>query len=94
MIPNLALQKAIDGGWKLSTLRRMDVAFLLAGPRSESGDMKYRPLLATIALDPTFWQALGKGLEWEQPDRWKIEWHRFIDQLADGKDVESFFASL
>ena len=94
MIPNVALQKALDGGWKPSALRRMDVAFLLAGPRSEGGDIKYRPLLATIALDPTFWQALGKALEWDQPDRWKVEWHRFIDQLADGKVTEDFFASL
>ena len=94
MIPNLALQKAIEGGWKLSTLRKMDVAFLLAGPRSEGSDIKYRPLLATIALDPTFWQALGKGLDWDQTDRWKIEWHRLIDQLSDGKGTDDFFASL
>jgi hypothetical protein len=74
-------------------MRRMDVAFLLAGPRSEAGDVKYRLLLATNTLDPTFWLALGKGLGWDQPDRWKMEWHRFSDHLADSKDAESFFAS-
>jgi hypothetical protein len=34
---------------------------------------------ATITLDPTFWQARGKGLGWDQPNRWKMEWHRFSD---------------
>jgi hypothetical protein len=26
--------------------------------------------------------------------KWKKEWHRFIDHLAEGKDAESFFESL
>ena len=25
---------------------------------------------------------------------WKDEWHRFIDYLAEGKDIDSFFADL
>lgn len=28
------------------------------------------------------------------PNRWKNEWHRFIDHLAEGKDIDSFFESL
>ena len=25
---------------------------------------------------------------------WQAQWHRFIDHLAEGKDAESFFASI
>lgn len=28
---------------------------------------------------------------YEYQGQWLIEWHRFIDQLAEGKDIESFF---
>jgi hypothetical protein len=57
-----------------------------------------------ITSDPLFWQALGKAMGWGEPkDRfafdadsshkdWKSNWHRFIDHLAEGKDVESFFS--
>lgn len=30
----------------------------------------------------------------EYEGQWLIEWHRFIDHLAEGKDTESFFATL
>jgi hypothetical protein len=30
----------------------------------------------------------------EGAGRWKYEWHRFIDHLAEGKDVENYFESL
>jgi hypothetical protein len=26
--------------------------------------------------------------------QWKIKWHRLIDHLAEGKDIESFFKNL
>jgi hypothetical protein len=58
-----------------------------------------------LFLDPAFWQALGKARGWTRgwSDKkylgthmvvWLEHWHRFIDHTADGKDVESFFASL
>lgn len=57
---------------------------------------------AQILLDLSFWQALGKARGWgdhklqsEIENRcWKCRWHRFIDHLAEGKDAESFFASV
>lgn len=58
---------------------------------------------AQLLLDPAFWQALGKARGWELwegwdeecPEcHWKALWHRLIDHLADGKDVESFFEML
>ena len=56
-----------------------------------------------ILLDPLFWKALGKGLGWEKLDivtnsaeyrEWNGQWHRFIDHLVEGKDIDSFFAGL
>jgi hypothetical protein len=59
-IPKEAIEKAIEGGWK------------------KFGDLKNTALAAhnilavslpeTIALDPTFWQALGKNLAWNNDD--------------------------
>lgn len=54
-----------------------------------------------VLLDPAFWQALGKAREWykgiapeHEPLYWKAHWHSLIDHLAEGEDVESFFATL
>ena len=44
--------------------------------------------------DPDFWKALATARKWEDINAWRFHWHRFIDHLADGKDAESFFASL
>jgi hypothetical protein len=44
--------------------------------------------------DPDFWKALGKARDWQDADAWRWHWHRFIDHLAEEKDVESFFAAL
>ena len=57
-----------------------------------------------IFLDPAFWQALGKAMWWDWWDGsnsslatspvWRLEWHHFIDYLADGKTAEGFFEQL
>ncbi len=58
---------------------------------------------ALAFLDPAFWQALGKARGWVDEmyygeslifPQWKHHWHWFIDHLAEGKDAESFFATL
>ncbi len=70
----------------------------------------YQRSVFTILLDPLFWQALGKGFGWEKTDYcwgcgydegatidtdgWKIKMHHFIDHLASGGDIESFFTNL
>ena len=88
----------------------------------------YTPIVITDEIDykqqeffclisPIFWQALGKGLKFDEefgfcPDcknhkgdlahedacgigyKWKRTWHRFIDHIAEGKDVDSFFTEL
>lgn len=66
--------------------------------------------VSEIILDPLFWQALGKALGWGSSNKcatcgdgivshgfmwdWQMEWHRFIDWIADGKDVDLFFKDL
>jgi hypothetical protein len=44
--------------------------------------------------NPDFWKALATARKWQDVNAWRFHWHRFIDHLADGGDVESFFAAL
>lgn len=60
----------------------------------------------SIFLDPYFWQALGKAEGWEPNfidktskkieanGEWLQMQHEFIDHLAEGKDIDSFFINL
>lgn len=94
-----AIQKAIEGGWHGGdwtfntfsgqgdiVLERKEYSVYI--PRSEA------------FLDPLFWQSLGKSLGWGKQsiygkiEKWKQEWHNFIDHLAEGKDPEEFFTNL
>ena len=85
----LAIQKAIEGGYKNT---------------SYHPDFENR-LEKLYFLDPLFWQSLGKSLGWGEiihcdgydktyADCTKCNWHRFIDHLAENKDPESFFKDL
>lgn len=55
-----------------------------------------------LVLDPKFWEALGKSLKWERAEYegeiymegWLCFWHYFIDHLAEGKTIESYFEYL
>lgn len=40
------------------------------------------------------WCASGSHEEKSHRRVWKYQWHRFIDHLAEGKDIESFFTNL
>ena len=88
-----AIKKAIEGGWKPDSRNRL----------LKLNDEHDRYLhVRSIFLDPSFWQSLGKALEWKPylPHEgswygtWWMEWHRFIDHLANGKDAEEFFEGL
>jgi hypothetical protein len=50
MIPKAAIEKAIEGGWRLPQ------------PCEHDGIKFYHT--GDTALDPSFWQALGKALGW------------------------------
>jgi hypothetical protein len=48
-------------------------------------------------MNPLFWQALGCNQGWGVGDEecdenvWKDYWHRFIDHIADGGDIDEYF---
>lgn len=77
------INKAEEGGWKQN--------------------YKHRGYGIGLSIfdDPLFWQCLGKSLGWNTTIRyfsyemrWIYEWHCFIDHLAAGKSIESFFEEL
>jgi len=80
-----AIKKAIEGGLDYSPI----------SPRAN-------PEL--LFLKPLFWKCLGKSLGWGKEDEqialiykwkaWQYYWHSFIDHLAEGKDIDSFFKEL
>lgn len=83
-----AIKKAIEGGWEPKQVWDKCDSYL---------------------LDPFFWQALGKAEGWAKKpvyswtyefdnskltQRWRVEWFNFIDHLAEGKHMDSFFKDL
>lgn len=64
--------------------------------------------IAEILLDKDFWQAIGKAIDHNEYEKalaqgvfvysekwdWLYQWHRFIDHLAEGKDINSFFETI
>ncbi len=59
MIPKEAIEKAIEGGWNTYIANGWSPLEWCGAPRF-SGDELY-----FIALDPSFWQSLGKALGWK-----------------------------
>lgn len=71
----------------------------------EIKENEFAPLLRMSAnnialLDPLFWQALGRHEGWGKEsyfedqwdeESWKKQMHSFIDHIAEGKSVDSFF---
>ncbi len=84
-IPKELIEKAIAGGWMRNYYNVV------------AGDLEVWNYHA-IALDPSFWQALGKSLGWEQLSggtmRWSTEAHRFYDLILRGKDTTDLWKFL
>ena len=59
---------------------------------------------AQMIIDPLFWRALGRGLNWSLDLKdyiegiywaeYQLQWHRFIDHLASGGEIDKFFKDL
>ncbi len=64
-----------------------------------TGEIILYDMKCQIFLEPAFWKALGISRGWKTAKRikdreWFLNWHRFIDHLAQGNDPESFFQEL
>lgn len=100
-----AIKKAIEGGYDIAPF----ISVWSLEQSIEIMESHWEPHV----LKPTFWQALGKSMGWEEENHCErfstgglggnvdcliSEWHAqmlmFIDHLAEGKDVDSFFNSL
>lgn len=91
-----AIKRAIEGGYK----NQITEDFLL---EQKTGDTLTKYDYALTLIDPEFWKCLGKaegwgempsGDMWQGKNKWIYQWHNFIDHLAEGKDIESYFKKL
>lgn len=87
-IPREAIEKAIEGGWNPSGSATISMQEAIERLRYEE-----------IALDPTFWQALGKSLGWaggnETAEMFAAtQLHKFVDLILQGKSTEAFWQEL
>lgn len=91
-IPKNVIEKAIEGGWEPSAYELGSTALLR--------DFEWQ----IFALDPTFWQCLGKSLDWRtikhsdlighETVQWNNYAHHFYDLILQGKPTEEFWQSL
>lgn len=115
MIPKKIIEKAIEGGWLKGkrpkilegALRVNQNANLIAIVEKEWEEyITYN--VYRIALDPTFWQALGKALGWEK-EYMRVNWGqeevssvplwefyaiKFCGLVLTGGDTEKFWQDL
>lgn len=85
MIPERAINKAIEGGWKLPT----------------DADAAWWMRWEVIALDRSFWKALGRALGWGEASpieafpeaQWFSEATVFVQMVLEGSDMEKEFWS-
>lgn len=91
-IPKRAIELAIADGWKpINFTNHPEYDYVI------EGNMAY---WQHVALDPTFWQALGKALGWSTPEKpnnvrdWLGRAHDFSDLILQGKDTKPFWDEL
>ena len=90
------VEKAIQGGWcfvdgKLHWSEHEQHFYI------NPNDRIYIPI-EVFLLDPKFFQAVGKVEGWHMDSKmqahWKINMHRMIDALVDGKTIEEYIKTL
>lgn len=90
MIPKQAIEKAIEGGWQHEIKDFAEYALATFNPSGIRWQV--------IALDKTFWQALGKALGWVPDYALEAGWghyaHMFYRLIHTGGDTEKFWADL
>lgn len=99
MIPRIAIEKAIEGeyGGYSGNVAKGQIPM-----KAAVEDIERRSTSEKVALDPLFWQALGKALGWGYKDmvdptehysqeEWQDKAHDFYDLILDGYDPELFW---
>lgn len=77
MIPKQAIKKAIEGGWEPSEFRERAYWRTRRPIRPlNRHQLSASITLHEIALDPTFWQALGKALGWAAQNSISPKWEQ------------------
>lgn len=90
------IEDAIKGEYNGTSLVRKGCWTGINTWRHNLGSMNDELHFMAMLLDTLAWQAVGKTRGWTEdlpsgkPSTigWQHEWHRFIDALADGKDIE------
>lgn len=96
-----AIEKAIEGGYK------QPIAFMVGGKNYiENNEAFLSPLFWQALGKSLEWKnprqcgccykepKFCRCSEFEMYEAWQINWHRFIDALAEGKTAEDFFGEL
>lgn len=100
-IPKEVIEKAVAGGWKWSS---NGLSYIYYGWGIADDELFDEKRFEEIALDPLFWQALGKVLGWgvydramqeaaEDPD-WMLIAHRFYYLILTDTPTDIFWADL
>lgn len=93
------IEKAIQGGWKpygLAVIGNIPIGY---------GHILtyYRGILLVVLLDPEAWKAVGTVEGWPDGETarddthgcsWRVNMHRMIDALAEGKTIEQYLETL
>jgi hypothetical protein len=91
-----AIKKAIEGGY----IDLKDFQEAIAGLERITSHEVAKQMQYSVLLDPDFWKYLGKSENWGKTDIyeyekpiqfWLLNWHNFIDNLAQGQDIETAF---
>lgn len=124
MTPKEAIEKAVEGGWtckgeidgkglgtptwKFQKSSVLTINKIIIGFGGDPVRMSVGVDVHEIALDPTFWQALGKALGWDKladgrnweaskygyMEVWRHHAHRFYDLILTGELIDKFWADL
>jgi hypothetical protein len=106
MIPKNAIEEAIEGGWCKNYGNGKNAFYFHCGVNwvrvkvTGPDDIARQFTYAEVALDPTFWQALGKSLGWKKErgrntdNAWIFYARDFYDLILQGKDTAEFWKEL
>lgn len=104
MIPKSIILKAIEGGWRKDEQPNIEVNNDGLWVEFRGGGDTRTLHESDIALDPFFWRALGKVLEWrivgptkkdnDHNPEWYYQALEFYDLILTGGDTKKFWEEI